>query len=45
MVGSPDGATMLKEVKQGTNPEQLGRDVAAALIARGADRILAEIGG
>lgn len=45
MVGSPDGATMLKEAKQGTNPEQLGRDVAAALIARGADRILAEIGG
>lgn len=45
MVGSPDGATMLKEVMQGTNPEQLGRDVAAALIARGADRILAEIGG
>ncbi|WP_424768121.1 hydroxymethylbilane synthase [Paenibacillus sp. sgz302251] len=45
MVGSPDGATLLKEVKQGTDPEQLGRDVAAALIARGADRILAEIGG
>ncbi|MGM0880002.1 MAG: hydroxymethylbilane synthase [Bacillota bacterium] len=45
MVGSPDGETMLKEVMQGTNPEQLGRDVAAALIARGADRILAEIGG
>ncbi|WP_138752412.1 hydroxymethylbilane synthase [Paenibacillus sinopodophylli] len=45
MVGSPDGATLLKEVMQGTNPEQLGKDVAAALIARGADRILAEIGG
>lgn len=45
MVGSPDGATLLKEVQQGTDPEQLGRDVAAALIARGADRILAEIGG
>lgn len=45
MVGSPDGGTLLKEVKQGTDPEQLGLDVAAALIARGADRILAEIGG
>ena len=45
MVGSPDGATLLKEVKQGTDPEQLGLDVAAALIERGADRILAEIGG
>lgn len=45
MVGSPDGETLLKEQLRGTNPEQLGRDVAAALVARGADRILAEIGG
>jgi len=45
MVGSPDGATLLKEVMKGFDPEQLGRDVADALIARGADRILAEIGG
>ncbi|MGG1635492.1 hydroxymethylbilane synthase [Paenibacillus sp. MCAF9] len=45
MVGSPDGATLLKEVMKGIDPEQLGRDVADALIARGADRILAEIGG
>ncbi|WP_139990993.1 hydroxymethylbilane synthase [Paenibacillus paridis] len=45
MVGTPDGVTLLKEIKQGTDPEQLGRDVAAALVARGADRILAEIGG
>lgn len=45
MVGSPDGTVLLKEMKQGTDPEQLGRDVADALIARGADRILAEIGG
>ncbi|MGO4546212.1 hydroxymethylbilane synthase [Paenibacillus sp. 2TAB23] len=45
MVGSPDGAVLLKEVMQGSDPEQLGKDVAAALIARGADRILAEIGG
>ncbi|CAM4194077.1 hydroxymethylbilane synthase [Paenibacillus endophyticus] len=45
MVGSPDGAVLLKEVMQGSDPEQLGKDVAAALIARGADRILADIGG
>ncbi|MFD0588310.1 hydroxymethylbilane synthase [Paenibacillus sp. GCM10027627] len=45
MVGSPDGATLLKEMKRGTDPEQLGREVAEALIASGADRILAEIGG
>nr|WP_028611838.1 hydroxymethylbilane synthase [Paenibacillus harenae] len=45
IVGTPDGVTLLKEMKRGTDPEQLGRDVADALIARGADRILAEIGG
>lgn len=45
IVGSPDGAILLKDIQHGTDPEQLGRDVAAALIARGADRILAEIGG
>ncbi|MBH5317176.1 hydroxymethylbilane synthase [Paenibacillus sp. GSMTC-2017] len=45
MVGSPDGVTLLKEMKRGTDPEQLGRDVANVLIANGADRILAEIGG
>lgn len=45
MVGSPDGSLILKEEKRGTDPEQLGRDVAAALIERGADRILADIGG
>ncbi|CAM4127496.1 hydroxymethylbilane synthase [Paenibacillus alkaliterrae] len=45
MVGSPDGATLLKEERRGTDPERLGLDVAAALVARGADRILAEIGG
>jgi hydroxymethylbilane synthase len=44
MVGSPDGEVMLKEIRKGTDPEQLGRDVADALVARGADRILAEIG-
>jgi hydroxymethylbilane synthase len=45
MVGSPDGETLLKERKQGRDPESLGRAVAEALIASGADRILAEIGG
>ncbi|MUT64511.1 hydroxymethylbilane synthase [Paenibacillus sp. NEAU-GSW1] len=45
MVGSPDGSVLLKEMLKGTDPEKLGLDVAAALSARGADRILAEIGG
>jgi len=45
IVGTPDGEVLLKEVKRGADPEQLGREVAEALISRGADRILAEIGG
>lgn len=45
MVGSPDGSTLLKEMKRGRNPEELGKEVAQSLIASGADRILAEIGG
>jgi hydroxymethylbilane synthase len=45
MVGTPDGKILLKEAKRGSDPEQLGREVAAALVAQGADRILADIGG
>ncbi|SFE49866.1 hydroxymethylbilane synthase [Paenibacillus algorifonticola] len=45
IVGSADGEVLLKEIKTGSDPEALGKEVAAALIARGADRILAEIGG
>lgn len=45
MVGSPDGETLLKEIKRGKDPEKLGKEVAESLIASGADRILAEIGG
>ncbi|WP_397334517.1 hydroxymethylbilane synthase [Paenibacillus sp. 1011MAR3C5] len=45
MVGSPDGETLLKEMKRGKDPEKLGKEVAESLIAGGADRILAEIGG
>lgn len=45
MVGTPDGMTLLKDMKRGRSPEELGREVAKSLIASGADRILAEIGG
>jgi hydroxymethylbilane synthase len=45
IVGSPDGATLLKEIKRGTDPIELGKEVANALLAAGGDRILAEIGG
>jgi hydroxymethylbilane synthase len=45
MVGSPDGETVLKEMRIGRDPEALGLEVARALMDMGADRILAEIGG
>ncbi|AJY76048.1 hydroxymethylbilane synthase [Paenibacillus beijingensis] len=45
MVGNPDGSTVLKEMRRGTDPEALGKEVADALRAIGADRILSEIGG
>jgi len=44
IVGTPDGGTMLKETLSGDDPRLLGEQLAEALIARGADRILAEIG-
>ncbi|OCT14914.1 hydroxymethylbilane synthase [Paenibacillus pectinilyticus] len=43
MVGTPDGATMLKETASGNDPEALGRLVAEKLIEQGAERILAEV--
>jgi len=45
IVGSPDGQVLLKEVHQGTDPEEVGRLAAEALKARGADSILAKVGG
>jgi len=45
IVGSPDGQVLLKEVQQGTDPEEVGRLAAEALKARGADGILAKVGG
>ncbi|QAY65149.1 hydroxymethylbilane synthase [Paenibacillus protaetiae] len=45
MVGTPDGSTLLKEIQQGSDPVELGRSVAAALRARGADDILKQYGG
>jgi hydroxymethylbilane synthase len=44
LVGSPDGATMLREHVSGapSAAQSLGQALAAALLARGADRILAE---
>lgn len=42
MVASPDGARILKETASGSDPSQVGQRVAEALLARGADAILAE---
>lgn len=43
MVGTPDGGELLKETMTGREPAALGRELAGRLIARGADRILAEV--
>lgn len=45
MVGTPDGTRILKETGEGTDPVELGIRVAEALIAQGADQILAEFRG
>ncbi|KIL36397.1 porphobilinogen deaminase [Cohnella kolymensis] len=42
MVASPDGFRLLRESVTGNDPEQVGFDVAQALLLRGADQILAE---
>ena len=45
MAGRPDGREVLREQASGNNtdPEELGRRTAQALLKRGADRILAEV--
>jgi hydroxymethylbilane synthase len=43
IVGRPDGSELLRERAEGTNPEKLGREMAEALLKKGADRILADI--
>ncbi|MGG4203037.1 hydroxymethylbilane synthase [Paenibacillus jamilae] len=45
MVGSPDGEVVLKETLQGNDPQKLGEAVAASLIAKGAEQILAQVRG
>jgi hydroxymethylbilane synthase len=46
LVGRPDGSQMLRESVEGpaTDAIALGSDLAARLRARGADKILAELG-
>jgi hydroxymethylbilane synthase len=45
MAGRPDGTQVLREQRSGTDPVQLGRQVAQTLLDRGADTILKEIYG
>jgi len=45
MVGTPDGTTILKETCTGEDPAALGEEVAKKLIARGAEKILADVRG
>lgn len=44
IVGSPDGAVLLKERGKGEHPETVGRELAETLLGLGADRILQEAG-
>lgn len=43
MVGSPDGQVVIIETLEGKDPVSLGVTLADKIIARGADRILAEV--
>jgi hydroxymethylbilane synthase len=45
MVGTPDGSVILKETCSGDDPVQVGQEVARKLIARGAEKILADVRG
>ncbi|MDT3428877.1 hydroxymethylbilane synthase [Paenibacillus forsythiae] len=45
MVGTPGGAVILKESCTGTDPVQVGEETARRLIAKGAEKILAELRG
>ncbi|MEK5030480.1 hydroxymethylbilane synthase [Paenibacillus sp. FSL R7-0302] len=43
MVGTPDGTVILKETCTGNDPVELGTEVARKLVARGAEKILADV--
>jgi len=45
IVGSPDGVTLLKEIRRGLDPIALGQEVAKELLDNGARDILAKIEG
>jgi hydroxymethylbilane synthase len=45
IVADPDGARLLRDSRDGDDPEQLGNEAGAALLARGGDKILAAVYG
>jgi hydroxymethylbilane synthase len=45
IVASPDGAIILRESRDGDDPEKLGSEVGEALLRRGGDAILEEVFG
>jgi hydroxymethylbilane synthase len=45
IVADPDGSTLLRDTREGDDPEKLGAAAAASLLSRGADEILAAVYG
>jgi hydroxymethylbilane synthase len=45
IVADPDGSKLLRDSRDGDNPEKLGRDAGAALLARGGEEILKAVYG
>ncbi len=45
IVADPDGSKLLRDSRDGDDPEKLGNDAGAALLARGGDAILEAVYG
>ena len=45
VVAHPDGTKVLRESRDGTDPQKLGNEVGAILLSRGGDQILEEVYG
>jgi hydroxymethylbilane synthase len=45
VVADPDGSKLLRDSRDGDDPEKLGREAGAALLARGGDQILKTVYG
>jgi hydroxymethylbilane synthase len=45
IVADPDGSKVLRDARDGTDPEKLGNEAGASLLARGGDQILEAVYG